>query len=382
MNSRERVLRAINHQEPDRIPLDLGVGRGCGITVEAYKNLLDYLGLGPRDIKILSRVSQLATVHEDVLQRLGVDVREASVRPPASWTFELEVHGEYLYFKDEWGIGYHMPRRGGRYFDMVEHPLAGAALQDLWRFPWPDPRDPTRFSGLREQAKRLHEEGWAVMIARPPGNGFLQMGAYLMGFEDWYSVLASEPAKAHWIMDKLLEIKVEFWDQVLDLAGEYIDIVCETDDLGMQNAPLISPKMYREYIKPRQQALFSFIKQKADVYVFLHSDGSIYDLLPDIIETGVDIINPVQLSAAKMDPIVLKKEFGKDLTFWGAGVDTQSTLPFKPPEEVRDEVRRNIEVFAPGGGFVFGPVHNIQGDVPPENIIAMWETFMELSEYK
>lgn len=220
------------------------------------------------------------------------------------------------------------------------------------------------------------------MIARPPGNGFLQMGAYLMGFEDWYSVLASEPAKAHWIMDKLLEIKVEFWDQVLDLAGEYIDIVCETDDLGMQNAPLISPKMYREYIKPRQQALFSFIKQKADVYVFLHSDGSIYDLLPDIIETGVDIINPVQLSAAKMDPIVLKKEFGKDLTFWGAGVDTQSTLPFKPPEEVRDEVRRNIEVFAPGGGFVFGPVHNIQGDVPPENIIAMWETFMELSEYK
>jgi uroporphyrinogen decarboxylase len=182
-------------------------------------------------------------------------------------------------------------------------------------------------------------------------------------------------------MDKLLEIEMGYWDLILSALGDYIDVVLTANDFAGQKGLLISPSTYRKYIKPRQKKLNSFIKKKKPyVYIFFHSCGSIYDLIPDLIDTGIDIINPVQVSAVKMDTRKLKKEFGDVLSFWG-GIDTQKILPHGGSQEVKDEVKRRIDDLAPGGGFVFAPVHNIQPDVPPENIIAMWEALQEYGEY-
>ncbi len=184
-------------------------------------------------------------------------------------------------------------------------------------------------------------------------------------------------------MDKLTEFKIQYWDKVLDEAGGIIDVALFEDDLGQQNSTMISPKMYRELIKPHHETLISFIKNKTSkpIRIMMHSDGSIYDLIPDLIEIGVDILNPIQISAAKMDSCQLKREFGSELLFWGAGVDTQGVLAFGSVAEVKDDVKRRIDDLAPGGGFVFAAVHNIQPQVPPENIMAMRETLHEYGTY-
>ena len=195
-------------------------------------------------------------------------------------------------------------------------------------------------------------------------------------------MLALEQKKVEEYLERYLEFKLEFWDNLLEQIGDMVDVVCESDDLGTQEATWISKDMYRHLIKPRQKKLFSFIKRRAEVKVFLHSCGSIYDFIPDLIETGVDILNPIQVSAAKMDTAKLKREFGKDLVFWGGGIDTQKVLPYGTKQEIEDEVKKRIDDLAPGGGFVFATVHNIQEDVPPENIVAMLRALNKYGYYK
>jgi uroporphyrinogen decarboxylase len=177
-----------------------------------------------------------------------------------------------------------------------------------------------------------------------------------------------------------LERKIEYWDKVLGVLGTSLDIVCEMDDLGEQRGPFISPEMFRRLIKPYYKELFPYIKRKSGAKLFMHSCGSIAKLIPDLIEVGIDIISPVQIGADGMDPITLKREYGRDLVFWGGGVDTQKTLSTGTPQQVRDEVKRNVDVFSKDGGYIFAAVHNIQGNVPIENIIAMWEAFLECRE--
>jgi uroporphyrinogen decarboxylase len=249
-------------------------------------------------------------------------------------------------------------------------------------YPWPDPYAPQILQNVRNKAIQMQRETQAALIVgRTFGNGIFTMGSWLEGFENWFVDLLQDPKRACKIMDKILDLKIQYWDKVLAEVGDLIDVVVEYDDLGSQNGLLISPQLYRKYVKPRQKKLFSFIKKKAPVSLFFHTDGAVYDIIPDFIEVGVDILNPMQFTLAKMDAKTLKKAFGDSLTFCGGGIDTQHTLPFSSPQQVKDEVRRQIDILAPEGGFIFATVHAVQADVPPENFISMGEALQEYGIY-
>jgi len=383
LTSEERVKLALQHKEPDRVPFDLGSTLATGIMLSAYKRLLNHLGITEEDIPVVDIVQQLAGVDEEVLERLKVDTRGLVPSTIAGEKPEITEDDNYRYFTDSWRIGWKMPKVGGYYYDMYKYPLKGEIDKEkIDSFSWPNPADFARVDGLREKAKEFKEKGKAIVVC-PLGSGFFELAFWTRGFEDFYIDLAANPSMACYLMDKLLEIRMVYWEIVLKELGDYILVVMEGQDLGQQNGTVISPQMYRKYVKPREKKLFSYIKKIAPkpVYIFFHSCGSVYDVIPDLIEVGVDILNPVQVSAAKMDTGKLKKEFGKELTFWGGGVDTQNVFPHGTRQQVKDEVRRRIEDLAPGGGFVFNTVHNIQADVPPENIMAMWEALQEYGVY-
>ncbi|HDM78181.1 MAG TPA: hypothetical protein ENG51_17230 [Deltaproteobacteria bacterium] len=265
---------------------------------------------------------------------------------------------------------------------MVRNPLSHAkSWSDIQDYHWPEPNDLVDIGRVQEKLRRLHAQGERAVVLHLC-EGIMERAAWLMGFEAFYIQLARRPAFIMGLLDKILECKMALWEQVLDGVENCIDVLVEADDLGTQQGPIISPSVYKKYIKPRHEKLLSFLHKKApSARIFFHTCGSVYDLLPDLIEVGVDILNPVQVSAAKMDTKVLKREFGDRLVFWGGGVDTQYVLPQGSPQEVREEVKRRIEDLAPGGGFVFATVHNIQADVPPENIMAMWEALQEYGQY-
>ena len=383
LSSEERIKLALEHKEPDRVPFDLGSTPVTGITVGAYKNLLAHLGIKKEEIRIIDIIQQLAEVDEEVLERLKVDTRGLMTNPPSSWTLEIRKKDGYKHFVDEWQIEWRMPKEGGFYYDMYRHPLKGDITREtIDNFSWPDPSDPARVAGLREKAQDYKAKKKAIIV-KSIGGGFFELGFWTRGFEDFYMDFATDPSLACYLMDKLLEIRMAYWELVLKELGNDIMIVMEGEDLGVQSGTMISPEMYRKYVKPREKKLFSYIKKVAPkpVYIFFHTCGSVYEIIPDLIEIGVDILNPVQVSAAHMDTRRLKKEFGKDIVFWGGGVDTQDVLPHGTPEKVKEEVKRRIDDLAPGGGFVFATVHNIQADVPPENIMAMWEALQEYGVY-
>ena len=208
--------------------------------------------------------------------------------------------------------------------------------------------------------------------------GIFEMSQRIRGTERLLMDMAAEPALAEALFDKMLELTLAFWEMALPELGDLVDVVSLADDYGSQTALIISPRMFRALIKPRLGAVVRRVKQLAPhARVFLHSCGNVRPILPDLIELGVDILNPVHIRAAGMEPAALKRDFGKDLVFWGGGVDTQGVLPYGTPAEVADDVRRNVEALAPGGGFVFSSVHNIQADVPPANMVAMWGALAE-----
>jgi len=378
MPSRERVRATLDHREPDRIPFDLGGSRMTGIHVRAYAALRTALGLPEVEIRVGDLTQQLAEVDTDVMDLLGCDVRAIGPRAASGYRREMVEADGYVSFRDEWGAGRRMPLDGGLYFDTLGSPLSGeldAGAIDA--FPWPDATDPGRYTGLAEAARRIvDEEGRAVLVGSICGG--LSEGLFKMrGFEDGYMDLAAEPERARQVMEKILEIKLAYWDRALRELGDTVDIIGEADDLGGQDRTLFSPVTYRSLVKPLQRELFSFIRARTSAKVFFHSCGAIRELIPDLIEIGVDILNPVQVSATGMDSAELKCEFGRDVVFWGGGVDTQRVLGGGTPGEVRAEVRRRMADLREGGGFVFAAVHNVQPNVPPENLVAMWETWRE-----
>ncbi len=381
MNSRERVLLALNHQEPDRVPFDLG-GTGLStIHVEAYRNLRRYLGLPEVEPRVAFVAEQLVLVDEDLAERLETDVRIVLPGTASAFEYVFRDQGGYEAYTDEWGIGWRKPKEGGFYYDMYHHPLANAtSLEELLAHPFPDPLDDGRFAPLRAQAQAARARGKAVALAGPCA-GIAEVYSWLRGYEEYYIDLARHKDWVGAMLDRLVEFKGAYWQRALAEIGDLVDVVIEADDLGGQQAPLMSPRTYRQVIQPRHKRLFAFIKEQAPVKVFYHSCGAVRRLIPDLIEAGIDILNPVQISAAGMDLAELKQEFGRDLVFWGGGVDTQQVLGRATPEEIRDHVRQNIEALAPGGGFVFAAVHDIQANVPPENIVAMWEAWREHGGY-
>ena len=374
---RDRVRTALDHREPDRLPFDLGGTRLTGIHVRAYRRLRPALGLESREPRVGDLTQQLAEVEPDVLDALRCDVRNVAPRGASTYRREFHEDGEHRWFIDEWGVGRRIPLRDGLYYDSFSPPLAGEPAEAaIDGFAWPDPADPARYEGMADEARRYADEGRAVHVGSICGG--LTEGLFKMrGFEDGYMDLAAETARARRVMERILEIKLAYWERVLPQLGDSIDIVGEADDLGGQTRPLFSPATYRALVKPLHRELFEFLHARSGARVFFHSCGSVRELIPDLIEIGVDVLNPVQVSAAGMDTAGLKREYGRDLVFWGGGVDTQRVLGRGTPDEVRAEVRRRIGDLAPGGGFVFATVHNIQPDVPPENILAMHEAVRE-----
>ena len=381
MNSKERVALALRHQEPDHVPFDLG---GTGLTTlhfTAYRNLRQRLGLPPVKPRVAAMAEQLAMVDDDVAERLQADVSPVKPDPASGFQFSFHDEGGYEAYFDEWGIGWRKPKDGGFYYDMYRHPLAGVeSLVGMEAVRFPDPLDDQRFATLRAQAEAAAAAGKAVALWGPCA-GVLEVYSWMRGYEPFYVDLAVHQDLVAAMLDRMVEWKCAFWERALGEIGHLVDVVVEADDMAGQERLLFSPVTYRCLVKPRHKRLFEFIKAQAPVKLFFHSCGASRPLIPDLIEVGVDILNPVQIAAAGMDPVALKRDFGRDLVFWGGGVDTQQVLGTGTPAQVRDDVRRNIEALAPGGGFVFAAVHDIQANVPAENIMALWDAWHEYGSY-
>lgn len=379
-NSRARVQAALRHEELDRVPLDMGGSRVTGIHVDAYRSLRELLALPPMEPTIGDFQQRLAVVDDDVIDVLGLDVKGINPRSPATYKRIVSDDGEYLSYLDEWGVTRRMPK-DGFFFDPVSAPLAGDISEaDVDRFPWPDPSDPARYEGLVEEARRIAEEGRAVYVASIC-SGLTEVFFKIRGFEDGYMDLVANPGLARRIMERILEIKLQYWEHVLPALGDAIDVAGESDDLGGQQGLLFSPTTYRELVRPLHAELFSAIHKRSEAKVFLHCCGAIRELIPDLIDVGVDVLNPVQVSAVGMESGALKRDFGRDLVFWGGGVDTQRVLASGTAEQVREDVSRHVIDLKRGGGFVFAAVHNIQANVSPENVFAMWAAFREHASY-
>jgi uroporphyrinogen decarboxylase len=378
MTPRERVLAALDHREPDTLPVDFGATATTTITRKPYLALRAHLGLPPVEPRILSFTAQSVRPDADVLERFRVDTRGVKPSAPAGFVASLADEGEYETYVDEWGIASRRPKDGGLYYDVCRNPLQGQDAEAIRAFRFPRGDDPGRLRGLRAECLAIRATGHPVILGQSVGTGILHGGTSLLGFEDYLCRLLLEPHTVDLLSERLLEVKLAFWEMVLGEVGDLLDVVCEADDLGTQRGPFLAPAVYRQRIKPFQARLFAFIRRRAPhLKVFYHSCGSVAALIPDLIEIGVDALNPVQLSAEGMDPIRLKREYGKDLCFWGGGVDTQAVLPRGTPGEVKAEVRRRLAVWARGGGYVFATVHNVQADVPPENVVALFEAVDE-----
>ncbi|MEJ2711066.1 MAG: uroporphyrinogen decarboxylase family protein [Anaerolineales bacterium] len=382
MNSRERLNLALNHQEPDRIPFDLGATVLTSIHHKSYAALRKHLGLPEVNPQIVDIFQQIVTVDDDMRDLLKVDVRDVAPRSSASFHIDIQEMEGYTYFYDEWGIGWKMPKEGGWYYDMFDHPLKDAqTIADIENYPWPDPVDPARFQGMAERARHAAEvEGQGVFMGGLSA-GIMEMAAWMRGFANYFSDFAMNENLLVALMSKVMELKMAYWEKALAEVGDYVDAIGEADDFAGQFRMLISPATYRRSVKPLHKQLFDFIHARTKAKIFFHSCGSIRPVIPDLIEIGVDILNPIQVSATGMDSAELKREFGKDIVFWGGGVDTQRVFGNGTPQEVSDDVRRRIDDLAPGGGFVFATVHNIQGNVPAENIMAMWDTLQQYGKY-
>jgi uroporphyrinogen decarboxylase len=382
MNSRERLNLALNHQEPDRVPFDLGATVLTSIHHKSYSALRQYLKLPAVQPRIVDIFQQIVAVDEDVRERLKVDVRDVAPRSSAAFHIEIKDMGDYTYFYDEWGIGWRMPKDNGWYYDMFDHPLKDAqTIADIEKYSWPDPVDPARFVGMAERASQTAQVEKQGVFMGGLSAGIMEMAAWTRGFANYFADFANNEKLLVALMRKVMELKMAYWEKALAAAGDNVDAVNEADDFAGQFRMLVSPASYRRLVKPLHRELFDFIHAHTKAKLFFHSCGAIRPVIPDLIEIGVDILNPIQVSATGMDSAELKREFGKDITFWGGGVDTQRVLGDGTPEQVRADTRRRIEDLAPGGGFVFATVHNIQGNVPPENIMAMWETLQEYGVY-
>jgi uroporphyrinogen decarboxylase len=413
MTRRERVLAALDHKVPDRVPVDLAAMRSTGITAVAYGRLKEHLGIREGSIQVYDVVQQLAQPEKPILDYWDADVVDLGrlfLTELSDWKDFVLPDGRpakipsYINFIPDGAGGWRalaadgtsigaMPA-GAYYLSQTEFPLKdwdGGDPSVLDRLPqlmdhvtWAalpcaphhKPLTSEHLADIRLRAKALYETtDYAVMVAF--GANLLEWGQYLCRMDQFLIDLMENRRKAEAILDKLLESHLAGLEKLLPAVDGYVQIIQMGDDFGTQNALQISPRLYREVFKPRQKLIYETVRKKSSLRIFLHSCGAIADIIPDLIEIGVEAINPVQTSAHGMDPARLKREYGEDLTFWGGGCDTQRVLPLGTPAEIRAHVKERIGLLAPGGGFVFTQVHNIMPHVPPENIAAMVDAVRE-----
>lgn len=402
MTSRRRVLRALRHQPPDRVPVDFSSHRSSGIMAIAYARLKDHLGISEGDVYVYDMVQQLAIVEPPVLDRLGVDLIEMGrgfaleqdywtdwelpdgtpCKVPAYLNLQQQNGDWYILAED--GTHIAVQREGSLYFEQTHWPLRGSDTGDfsdlqphLARCMWTavgSPPAPIGFEDaeLRRGARRLRNSTDRAIVGLFGGN-LHEMGQFLFGIDEWMMMLAADPDRAHRFLDAVMEMHLEALEEFLAAVGPHIDVIMFGDDLGMQTGPQMSPAMYEGFFQPRHARLWQRARDLADLHVMLHCCGGIYELLPSLIEAGLDAVNPVQISARGMDPARLEDEFGEQMVFWGGGCDTHRVLPDATPAEVQSHVREMVEILSPGGGFIFQQVHNIMADVPPENVVAMFD---------
>ncbi len=383
MTSRERVLAALNHRRPDRVPIDLG-GNQTGIHKHAYEALIRQLGLD-EEIEIMDAVQQLARPGETVLQRLRVDTRYIHAGAAADFDGPIvsaQRDGKRWHdLTDEFGVRWSMPDDSPLYMDITHHPLAEASIDDLADYPWPKGGDPGRFEGLRERALKLRDETPFAVVSGISGVVY-EICWYMRGLQRWFIDTIEQPEFCEALLDRTLRFWLDWFDAFLAEVGDVVDVIMIGDDLAGQRGPLFRPDFYRRVVKPRHKQLVQFIKSRTAAKIWYHTCGACRGCIPDLLDNGIDALNPVQISAAGMDPGQLKAEFGDRLVFWGGAIDAQHVLPHADPDTVREHVRRNLQAFQPGGGYVFNNVHNIQAGVPPENVLAMYDAAYEFGFYE
>ena len=368
LTSRERLRKALNKEEPDRVPIDFGQDFHNGINEVAYNNLLNYLGVRPSaPIQVYDLMQRLAVVDERVLERFHVDTRYIMANPNANWQQKVEPDGS---FEDEWGV---YRKRCGYYCDNVRAPLTGKTREEIALAPFPDATEPSRFRGLREKARTLYDTTPYALMAGQAASLYY-FSAELRGFEEYMADLVRQPQLISLLLDRVLEWMMAFTSRYLDEIGDYIEAWWMGDDWGMQTGPIMNPRTFREVFKPRYRRLIDLVRSKTKAKVCLHTCGATYWILQDLVDVGVDVIHPLQPTAqGNGDPVRIKREFGSRLGFY-SNVANTTILPHGTPQDVVKEVRTKIAALAPGGGYVFSAGHNIQSDVPPANIVALFDT--------
>ncbi len=409
MTSRERVIAAIEHRQPDQVPVDLGSNPSSGISAIAYSGVAKLLGQSDTRPKVYDVVQELAQPDDWMLDRFGVDVVDigrAWNDRPGDWTPMAMPEGStYLY------PSWFMPvRKGDDFFaydaegTLIAQRPFGATFYDERCFPWEDGY-PADYSGL---PKAMGKVLWSALVHSPwdhasepdfwkqlrertlalraktdralmivVGCNLFEWGTFIRRLDNFLMDIYSDEENAVRLLDALMESHMATLAKVCESVGDIVDVLRFGDDLGHEGGPFMSPEIYRRLFKPRHAELVAYVKKHSTMKTFLHSCGSIHELIPDLIEVGYDVLNPMQTSARDMGPEKLKREFGQDITFWGGGIDNRTVLNQASPEGVRDEVRRRLEILAPGGGYIFNTVHNILPDVPAANVIALFDAVAE-----
>jgi len=415
MNSRERILSAINHKEPDKVPIDLGATPSSGISAIAYNNLKKHLGISGGSTQTYDVVQQVIQPEDVILNQFGIDIVDVGRMfndKPSDWydyrladgsmakypiwfkPVEENNHSMNVYHKDGTRIA-QMPL-GATFFDQTYFPYVDGYPKDysnldyemgkvLWQglahSPWDHASESDFWSQLRTKAIELRNSTDRA-ISVVCGCNLLEWGMFLRRMDNFLMDCYIDQSNVESLLEQLMERHMRTLENVCNAVGDVVDILRFGDDLGMDQGPMIGPDIYRKLFKPRHKQLCEYVHKHSSMKTFLHSCGSIYSLMPDLIDAGYDVINPVQTTAMNMNPAVLKKEFGRDITFWGGGCNTRTVLNTGTPQEVRENVLRNLDIFAPGGGYVFNQEHNIMPDVPPQNIVAMYAAIKEFNGEK
>lgn len=377
LTSRERILKALDHEEPDRVPIDIGGYVSTVRTIKAYENLKKFLGFPEGNFKIFH--AEHMVIDDFVVKRLHADT--LYIRPQPLKDRYKRYPGKIV--EDEWGIKFHKSENS-LYYELHEPPLKEPYKEIIEDYEWPDPKDPIRYEGLEDEARRLYEKtDYCIVLDHLTplfGEGLLEKAWYLRGFQEFLKDMIIRPDFVEILLKKLHQIQMTHFGEVLDRIGDYVQIAEVMSDFGMQDRMIFSPNFYRRFFKPFDAKLIEFIKKKARVKVLYHTCGSLYPIIPDYIENGVDVLNPIQPRAKDMQSSKLKEEFGDSLCFHG-GFDIQQILPYGTIDEVKEEAKRVLRELAHDGGYIFAPAHCIQPDVPPENIVAMYDSAFKYGKY-
>ncbi|MGB9587416.1 MAG: uroporphyrinogen decarboxylase family protein [Armatimonadota bacterium] len=372
----ERVVAALRHEEADRVPFDCGGTGTTSLIAEAYENLKAHEGISAPTL-IMYKAFRVARLDEETMRRLGSDLRPVIIKPPQNWSPPPSEPGTFV---DEFGIKWRQVNYSrGYYWELAGHPLANATVSDLDAYPWPDVNDPGRYAGLAEEVRDLFQNTPYALVGDSGFKGFWEPAFMLRGLTQALMDLVQNPEFMHALLDKLFQVNAAITRRFLEITGPYLAAIRVVDDLATQTAPIMSPATYRAVIKPYHKRFCELIRKYTDAVIVLHSCGNITLLVDDLIDAGIQALNPVQVSAIP-DVAGLKAKYGDRLSFWG-GIDSQHILPHGTPEEVHEEVRLRIHQLGQGGGYIAAAVHNIQPDVPPQNIIAMSEAVRELGVY-